>query len=305
MKAKRQIRKKFDTFNVILNVSLVLLTACFVVPLLLIISASFTGEGYLGSGGVISIFPHDFSLAAYKAAFANGERMIRAYVVTFSQAVLGTLLAGVIAGMVAYPISRTNFRFRGVVTGFIFFTMLFSAGMIPTYLVYSKLYGISNTYWVYILPGMTGGAWNTLVYRTFFKGIPESLFESAHIDGAKELTIFYKIVVPLSKPVFASLGFMTLVGKWNNYTTSMVYIRNDKLYTLQYLLQRIIEESEFFKSLASMGIDTGNVNVSASQLPGDSMRFALCVIAAGPMLAVFPFFQKYFSKGLTIGAVKG
>ena len=141
------------------------------------------------------------------------------------------------------------------------------------------------------MPGITGGAWNTLVYRTFFKGIPESLFESAHLDGARELTIFYKIVVPLSKPVFASLGFMTLVQKWNSYTTSMIYIRNENLYTLQYLLQRIIEESEFLNSLKSGALDIG-ISIDTSNLPGESMRFALCIIAAGPMLAVFPFFQK-------------
>ena len=304
MRIKKQTRKKVDWFNVILNILLLLLAACFVIPLLLIVSASFTSEEYLKAGGAITLFPREFSVMAYRMAFTNVERMVRAYVVTFSQALIGTLLAGVIAGMVAYPLSRTNFRFRKPITGFIFFTMLFNAGMIPTYLVFSQMYHIANTFWVYILPGMTGGAWNTLVYRTFFKGIPESLFESAHLDGAKELTVFYRIVVPLSKPVFASLGFMTLVQKWNSYTTSMIYIRNEKLYTLQYLLQRIIEESEFLNSLKTGALDLG-ISIDASNLPGESMRFALCIIAAGPMLAVFPFFQKYFSKGLTIGAVKG
>lgn len=304
MRAKRTNKKKVDLFNVILNLLLILLAACFVIPLLLIVSASFTSEEYLKSGGAITLFPREFSVMAYRMAFANVERMVRAYVVTFSQAAIGTLLAGIIAGMVAYPLSRTNFRFRKPITGFIFFTMLFNAGMIPTYLVYSQMYHITNTFWVYILPGITGGAWNTLVYRTFFKGIPESLFESAHLDGARELTIFYKIVVPLSKPVFASLGFMTLVQKWNSYTTSMIYIRNENLYTLQYLLQRIIEESEFLNSLKSGALDIG-ISIDTSNLPGESMRFALCIIAAGPMLVVFPFFQKYFSKGLTIGAVKG
>lgn len=298
-------KKKIDVFNIVLHIGLILLCACFVVPLLLIISASFTSESYLNSGGAIGLFPHEFTTKAYQAAFANTERMVRAYVVTFSQAVIGTVLACVVSGMIAYPMSRTNFRFRGFVTGFVFFTMLFGASTIPTYLVYSKMYHISNTYWVYILPGISGGAWNTLVYRTFFKGIPESLFESAHLDGAPELTVFFKIVVPLSKPAFASLGFMTLVGKWNNYTTSMIYIRNEKLYTLQYLLQRIIEESEFLKNLKNLEVNMGNVSIDPNSLPGDSMRFALCVIAAGPMLLVFPFFQKYFSKGLTIGAVKG
>lgn len=298
-------RKKTDVFPLILNICLVILCALFVIPLLLIISASLTSESYLASGGAIKLIPPEFSSEAYKSAFANAERMFRAYWVTFSQAVLGTFLSCLVAGLIAYPLSRSNFRFKKPITAMVFFTMLYSAGMIPNYLVYSKMYGITNSYWVYILPGITGGAWNTLVYRTFFKGIPESLFESAHLDGAGELTVFFKIVVPLSKPVFASLGFMTLVGKWNNYTTSMIYIRNEELYTLQYLLQRIIEEAEFLKNLANMGINTGNVQLSTAALPNESLRFALCVVAAGPMLIVFPFFQKYFSKGLTIGAVKG
>jgi len=298
-------RKKKDLFPLFLNLSLIILCTLFVIPLLLIISASFTNESYLAAGGTIRLIPPEFSAEAYKTAFANTERMLRAYWVTFSQAVLGTFLSCLVAGLVAYPLSRSNFRFKKPITAMIFFTMLYSAGMIPNYLVYSKMYHITNTYWVYVLPGITGGAWNTLVYRTFFKGIPESLFESAHLDGAKELTVFFRIVVPLSKPVFASLGFMTLVGKWNNYTTSMIYIRNEELYTLQYLLQRIIEQSEFLKNLASMGLNTGNVQMTTAALPSESLRFALCVVAAGPMLVVFPFFQKYFSKGLTIGAVKG
>jgi len=229
--------------------------------------------------------------------------MVRAYIVTFAQAGIGTLLACVVAGMAAYPLSRSNFRFRKPVTIIIFFTMLFSAGMIPNYIVYAKYYGISNSFWVYILPGIAGGAWNTMVFRTFFKGLPESLFESAHLDGAKELTIFFKIVVPLSTPVFASLGFMTLVGKWNDYTTSMIYIRDENLYTLQYLLQRLMDEAEFLKNLSQTAM--GNVTMGVSDMPSESLKFALCVVAAGPMLVVFPFFQKYFSQGLTIGAVKG
>lgn len=295
--------KKGKLADVILHIFFILLCACFVIPLILIISASFTSESYLTSGNGLSLIPKEFTTDAYQTAFHNGARMIRAYLITIAQAAIGTLLACVIAGMAAYPLSRSNFRFRRPVTIIIFFTMLFSAGMIPTYIVYSKYYGISNSFWVYILPGMAGGAWNTMVFRTFFKGLPESLFESAHLDGAKELTIFFKIVVPLSTPVFASLGFMTLVTRWNDYTTSMIYIRDENLYTLQYLLQRLMEEAAFLKNLSQTAM--GNITGSITDMPSESLKFALCVVAAGPMLAIFPFFQKYFSQGLTIGAVKG
>lgn len=296
-------KKKISLFNILLHLGFIILCACFVIPLLLVVSASFTSESWLTSGNGFSLLPKEFTTAAYVSAFHNGARMIRAYIVTFAQAFLGTFLGCIFAGMAAYPLSRSNFRFKKPVTVIIFFTMLFSAGMIPTYIIYSKFYGISNKFWVYILPGIAGGAWNTMVFRTFFKGLPESLFESARLDGAKELKIFFRIVVPLSTPVFASLGFMMLVGKWNDYTTSMIYIRDENLYTLQYLLQRLMEEAAFLKNLSQTAM--GNISMGTSDMPSESLKFAMCVIAAGPMLLIFPFFQKYFSQGLTVGAVKG
>lgn len=298
----RNVERK-SLFPVFLHLFFILMSACFVLPLIVVISASFTSEEWLNAGHGLSLIPHNFTTAAYQAVFSNAERIIRAYGVTIAQAFLGTAISCVIAGMAAYALSRSNFQFRKVLTGVIFFTMLFSAGMIPTYIIYSKYYGISNTFWIYILPGMAGGAWYTMVFRTFFKSLPESLFESAHLDGASELTIFFRIVVPLSTPVFASVGFMILVAKWNDYTTSMIYIREEDLYTLQYLLQRMMDEAKFLKSLSQSVM--GNIMLNTQNTPSEALRYAMCVVAAGPMLLIFPFFQKYFSQGLTIGAVKG
>jgi len=296
------IKKRVNTTDCVFYIFFVLVSLCYILPLILVIAASFSSEKALQLQG-FSLWPRDFTLLGYKSAFSNVEKMIKAYLVTFAQAALGTLLGCVFAGMAGYSLSRSNFRFRKIVTGFIFFTMLFNAGMIPSYIVLSKYYNLNNSFWVYVLPGIAGGAWNTMVFRTFFKGIPESLFESAHLDGAKELLIYFKIVVPLSKPVYASLGFMMLVAKWNDYTTSMIYIRDDRLYTLQFLLQRMMNEAAYLKQLMMQGIiglATDSVNI-----PSETLKYAMCVIAAGPMLAVFPFFQKYFSQGLTIGAIKG
>ena len=298
----RNVERK-SLFPVFLHLFFILMSACFVLPLIVVISASFTSEEWLNAGHGLSLIPHNFTTAAYQAVFSNAERIIRAYGVTIAQAFLGTAISCVIAGMAAYALSRSNFQFRKVLTGVIFFTMLFSAGMIPTYIIYSKYYGNSNTFWIYILPGMAGGAWYTMVFRTFFKSLPESLFESAHLDGASELTIFFRIVVPLSTPVFASVGFMILVAKWNDYTTSMIYIREEDLYTLQYLLQRMMDEAKFLKSLSQSVM--GNIMLNTQNTPSETLRYAMCVVAAGPMLLIFPFFQKYFSQGLTIGAVKG
>ena len=297
-------------YKIIIHIIFILLCLLYVLPLMLVVSISLSSEASVTSASYgYSLIPREFSLQAYKLAFRNPESMLNAYWITASQAILGTVLTCIVAGMVAYPLSRSTFAYKGPITFMIFFTMLFGGGMIPTYIIYTNWYHLLDSYWVYILPGLSGGAWNTLVIRTFFKGLPESLFESAKIDGARELTIFFKIAMPLSTPVFATIGFMMLVGKWNDWNTSLIYIRSGNLYTLQYLLQRILNETEFLKSLmqnselAAMASMVGADSVNS--LPAETLKYALCVIAAGPMLVVFPFFQKYFASGLTIGAVKG
>lgn len=282
----------------------------YILPLLLVVSISFSSEAsVIASNAGYSLIPRDFSFEAYKLAFQNPKSMLSAYWITATQALIGTLGSCIVAGLVAYPLSRSNFAYKNPITFFIFFTMLFGGGMIPTYIIYTNWYGLLDSYWVYILPGLAGGAWNTLVIRTFFKGLPESLFESAKIDGARELTIFFKIAIPLSTPVFATIGFMTLVGKWNDWNTSLLYIRSNNLYTLQYLLQKILNEAEFLKNLMNDSVTASMVAQvgadSADSLPTETLKYAMCVIAAGPMLIIFPFFQKYFASGLTIGAVKG
>ena len=295
-------KHKIHVSTVCLHLFFILVCLCFLLPMVMVISISFSSEAWVNAGGY-SLIPHEFSTAAYKLAFKNPKQMLNAYGITFAESAIGTVSSCIVAGMAAYPLSRSNFRFKMPITFLIFFTMLFNAGMIPNYITLAKYYHLNNSFWIYILPGITGGAWNTMVFRTFFKGLPESLFEAARIDGAKELYIFFRIVVPLSTPVFASLGFMTLVAKWNDYTTSMIYIRDESLYTLQYLLQRILNEASFLKSLMTDG--TVGVDIGQMEQPAETLKYALCVIAAGPMLLVFPFFQKYFSQGLTIGAVKG
>ncbi len=301
-------------YKIAIHLFFILVCLTFILPLMLVISISFSSESSViassaGSGGY-SLFPKDFTLDAYKLAFRSPQAMLQGYWITASQAVLGTVLSCIVAGMVAYPLSRTSFAYKKPITFLIFFTMLFGGGMIPTYIIYTNWYHLLDTYWVYILPGLAGGAWNTLVIRTFFKGLPESLFESAKIDGARELTIFFRIAMPLSTPVFATIGFMMLVGKWNDWNTSLIYIRSSHLYTLQYMLQRILNEAQFLKNLmqnsdlAAMAAQVG-ADGSNSAAPAETLKYAMCVIAAGPMLVIFPFFQKYFASGLTIGAVKG
>ena len=303
----KSIWKKGQRYKIWIHILFVLISLCYILPVLLVISVSFSSETSVTQGAGYSLIPQEFTLDAYKMAFGNASQVIKAYGITIAESVLGTVLVLLVAGMIAYALSLTSFAYKGVITFIVFFTMLFSGGMIPTYIVYASYYHLNDTFWIYILPGMAGGAWNTLMMRTFFKGIPESLFESAKLDGANEFKIFMKIAAPLSKPVLATVGFMTLVARWNDWNTSLVYIRNQNLYTLQYLLQRILNEAEFLKEmltndmLSSSGIDVTEVVAQ----PTETLKYAMCIIAAGPMLVVFPFFQKYFVKGTTIGAVKG
>ena len=198
--------------------------------------------------GGIYLFPRKWTLQNYKTVI-HKNNLINGAVVSVARTFIGTLTSLAANALLAFIVSRKRFLFKSQLSLFWVVTMYVNGGLIPVFLLYKGL-NLTNSFWVYILPGIAGGAWNTMVFRTFFKGLPESLFESAHLDGAKELTIFFKIVVPLSTPVFASLGFMTLVGKWNDYTTSMIYIRDENLYTLQYLLQRLMDEAEFLKNLS-------------------------------------------------------
>jgi len=302
---KANIWKKGQRYKILIHALFIIGSLFYILPLILVVSVSFSSEAAVTTGAGYSLIPQEFTLDAYKMAFGNGTKVVRAYMVTIAESFLGAFSVLLVAGMIAYALSRSNFAYKGPITFIVFFTMLFSGGAIPTYIVYSSYYHLDNSFWIYILPGIAGGAWNTLMLRTFFKGIPESLFESARMDGASEFRSFMQIAVPLSKPVFATIGFMTLVGKWNDWHTSLVYIRNQDLYTLQYLLQKILNDAEFLKNLAENDMIGSGLAEEALKQPTETLKYALCVIAAGPMLAIFPFFQKYFVKGTTIGAVKG
>ncbi len=304
---KKSIFRKGNRYKIGIHIFFVLFSLLFILPFIMIVSISFSSEASITSGlGGYSLFPREFSMDAYKVAFEEPTEILNAYRTTIITSVVGTLIVLMSAGMTGYVLSRSNFRYRKFVTFMVFFTMLFGGGTIPTYIIFTKYYHLGNSIWIYIIPSICGGAWNILMIRTFFKSIPEALFESAKIDGAKEFTIFFRIGLPLSKPVFATIGFLTLLGKWNDWQTSLIYIRDSHLYTLQYYLQRILNDAEFVKQMANLSNISSDILASLqNNQPIETLKFALCVIAAGPMIAVFPFFQKYFEKGMVVGSVKG
>lgn len=288
--------------NVWIHVIFILACLSFIIPFLLVFSISFSNEDALYQYGY-KLIPKEIDLTAYKLIFKNPLQMRNSYATTAFQTGLGTILSVLIMSLCAYPLSRRNFKFRGVITFIIFFTMLFGGGLIPTYILITQYLKLGNTVWVYIFPSLVN-AFQIIIFRTFFQGLPESLQESAKIDGASELRIFFQIILPLSKPVLATIALFNVVDRWNNWYTSLLYIRSkEELYTLQFLLQKILREVEFINTM-SRDMPAG-INVSDFILPVTSMRYAMLVIAVAPMLIVFPFFQKYFSRGLTIGAIKG
>ena len=295
------MRKKFSIGTSLIHLIFILICLTFILPMIYVLSISFSSEQAISDFGY-SLIPKVWSLDAYKHIFRNPDQVIYSYQTTIFFSVVGSFASLLVMALVAYPLSRQNFKLRQPITFFIFFTMLFGGGLIPTYILNTQYLGLGNTIWIYIFPSLVS-AWYIIIIRTFFSQLPQSLVESAKIDGAKELRIFFQIVLPLSKPVLATVLLMTLLGKWNDWYTSLIYIRDSRLYSLQYMLQKMLREAEFVKGLSNsqMGL---NIQLE-TEVPTESVRFAMVIVAAGPMLVVFPFFQKYFTRGLTVGAVKG
>lgn len=288
--------------GIIINLLFCMGSLLFILPFVLIISASFTNEQSLVAEGY-KLVPSNFSTEAYKYVFRNPQQLLDSYKVTIFYSLVATFFGVIVMAMLAYPLSKPNYKYKKIVTFFIFFTMLFSGGLIPSYIWITRYLHMGNTVWVYILPNLVN-AFHVIVIRTFFQGLPQSLTEAAKIDGASELRIFFNIVIPLSKPVIATISLLTLLARWNDWNTALIYIKSTNLYSLQYLLQKILREVEFVKNMAESTPIAG-IDMDATKLPSETIRFAMCMVAAGPMLVVFPFFQKYFAKGLTVGAVKG
>ncbi len=272
-----------------------------ILPFILIFMASITEEKSLTQYGY-SFFPKQFSLDAYKYLVNQISTVGRAYLTSIGLTVVGTVGNMLLTTMFAYPLSREDFKYRGIFAFILFFTMLFNGGIVPSYMVWTRLLHIKDTYFALLLPNLLMGAFNVLLVRNYYKSnIPASIVESAQLDGAGELTIFWKIMLPLSVPVNVTVGLFAGLAYWNDWTNALYYIDNTKYYGIQNMLMRIMENITFLTSgQASRVVDT-----SAITVPSVGLRMALAVIGILPILVLYPFLQKYLIKGIVVGAVKG
>ncbi len=275
--------------------------AC-VFPFIFVVIISLTDEKTLLEHGY-RVFPEKWSLFAYSYIFQTGDQLFRSYGVTIFITVVGTLLTVVMTTLYAYALSRKNFKFRGFFSFLAFFTMLFSGGLVPAYIVMTQLLDLKDSIWALILP-MTMNAFYILVLRTFFQTmVPDPIIESGKIDGAGEFKILWRLVLPISLPGLATIALFSTLGYWNDWFNALLYIDSNHIVPLQALLMRIETSMQFIIQNSAL-LNSGQSREMLRSLPQDTSRMAMVVMATGPIVLAYPFFQRYFVQGLTIGSVK-
>ena len=294
------IRTKGQTaYQTMINIVLIGVTLITVLPMVLLFMSSITEENTLVVNGY-SFFPEKFSLGAYRYILQNASTIFRAYGITILVTVIGTALSLLLTTLMAFPLSLKDLPGRRALNFYVFFTMLFSGGLVPSYIMWTNTFHIKNTLLAYLLPNLLMGAFNIILARTFFTtNIPNDIYEAAKIDGAGYLTIYAKIVLPLSKPILVTIGLFTWLAYWNDWTNGLYYISDSGMLSVQALLNRMIQDIQALSAHSS--ISSGG----AMQIPQVSIRMAIAFVAIFPILLIYPFLQKYFANGIMLGAVKG
>lgn len=265
-------------------------------PFAIILGSSFETESNFVTYG-FPIIPKDFTLKAYQMVLGDSQ-IFKAYGVTIFTTAVGTLFSMFLTITMAYPLSLKKIKFRNVITFFVYFTMLFGGGLVPSYLLISKTLNMKNNIFVLIIP-VAFGAWNMFLMRNFFNGIPGELAESAYMDGANDFQILAKIILPVSIPGIATISLFYALGYWNQWFNAMLYIEDSNLFPLQYLLMRMLRNVEAMREMAR------TTGVSVGEIPTNSLRMATTVVAIGPIVLLYPYVQRFFTSGLTVGAIKG
>ncbi len=299
-KEQRDMLALSPVTNAVLTVLLGILAVLTLIPIYVIIMASITSEASLVAKGY-QLWPSEFSGMAYKFLFSQGSIVITAYKNTIISTVAGTALSVLMVGLYAYPLSRDNFQFKGFFTFYAFFTMLFGGGLVAYYMVTRQILQIQNSLWALFLPSAFSPFW-VIVMRTFYKSnVPNEIIESARIDGANEWRTLFQIVMPLAIPGLATVALFSAIGIWNNFFNCLLLVDDAKYYSLQFTIYTTLNNIRFL--LENADKMAGLVNIS--ELPSQTFRMAMAVVTVGPIVFAYPFFQRYFIRGLTIGALKG
>jgi putative aldouronate transport system permease protein len=287
-----------NVFQLLIHSILLFLSLAAILPFALLIMSSLTDEKFLLVDGY-SFWPKHWSTYAYEwIFFTNSENIFRAYGITVFVTVTGTVLSLLISPMYAYAISRRDYPLKNIFSFMVFFTMIFNGGLVASYITWTRLLHVKNTIFAQIFPGLLFNGFQVMLMRSYFSiNIHPSLIEAAKMDGAGEFYIYYKVVLPLSLPIMATIGLMVGINYWNEWRNGLYYLTNDKLFNLQNLLNRILEDTRYLASISDAVTDT-------TELPSIGARMAMAVIGALPVMALYPFFQKYFIRGITLGGVK-
>ncbi len=282
--------------DVLMYTLVTLLSLACILPFLLVFMVSLTDEAMIIKNGY-SLFPRAFSSQAYQIIFSDNSTVLRSFILTTMVTVVGSIGAVIITGMAGYSLANKSLAYRGAIAIFFYITMVFHAGIVPWYLICTKL-GIRNNYFALIIPGIFT-PFNLFLVKNFMAKLPDSLRESACIDGASDITIAFRIFFPLSKPILATIALFYGLSYWLNWFNCIMLVDDQKLYTLQFLLLRLKSEISTLKKLQEMGLTTGEMP------PSEGLKMATAIVTIGPIILLYPYLQKYFVKGLVIGSVKG
>lgn len=274
---------------------------CFI-PFLMVLSGSFSSEDAIARNG-FSILPQDFSLEAYKSVFKEPIVVLRAYATTIVLTIVGTVLGLLIQTMTAYVLSRREFEWRNKFSFFFYFTTLFSGGLVPYYILITQTLNLRNNYLALLLP-LLFSVYNLLIMKSYIMALPDSLIDAAKIDGCGEVRTLFQIVMPLIKPALATVGLFIALAYWNDWYNAMLYVNKEEMWPLQYFLYQKVNNIEAYKKLLENATVSSSV-VSSMSLPTQTLKMALTIVVTGPIVLAYPFVQKYFVQGITIGAVKG
>jgi putative aldouronate transport system permease protein len=292
--------KKDTSFQVIDNIIMIIMCLLVLFPIGLLIMSSMSAESDVIKYGY-SLLPRQFDFTAYKYIFGEGS-IFHSYFITVSVTVIGTVLSVIMTTMIAYTLTVPGLPGKKIISFYVLFTMLFSGGLVPSYMMWSNIFHIKNTYGALIFPSLLCSAFHIMITRSYFQNnIPGEILESARIDGMTEFGIFFKIVLPLSTPIIATIGFMRALMYWNDWTNSLYYITDKNLVSIQALLNNMLTNAQYL----AQSMDASMVATDSANVPSLTLRMAVAVVGMLPMIALYPFFQKYYMKGLTVGAVKG